>query len=59
MKKKLELPDVTLIAVTSVNIEETQIAIRISLNNIKFGAVKLLSSSLPKKKYSDIMIQNI
>ncbi len=54
MEKKLELPNVTLLAVTSVDIEETQIAMRISLHNIKFGATKLLSSSLPQKKYSDI-----
>ena len=54
MKKKLELSNVTLLAATSVNIDETQIAMRISLHNIKFGAVKLLSSSLPLKKYPDI-----
>ena len=54
MEKKLELPNVTLLAVTSVDIEETQIAMRISLHNIKFGSVKLLSSSMPKKKYPDI-----
>ena len=54
MKKKLTLPNVTLLAATSVDIDETQLAMRISLHNIKFGAVKFLSSSLPKKKYPDI-----
>lgn len=54
MKKKLELPNITLLAATSVEIDMTQLALRISFRNIKFGAVKLLSSSLPKKKYSDI-----
>lgn len=54
MKKKLQLPNVTLLAATSIEIDQTQLALRISLQNINFGAVKLLSSSEPKKKYSDI-----
>jgi len=54
MKKKLELPNITLIAATSVEIEQHQIALKISSQNIGFGAVKLLSSLSPKKKYSDI-----
>jgi len=54
LKKKLILPNVTLLAVTSVEIEEHQISLKISSQNIEFGAVKLLSSSLPEKKYSDI-----
>ena len=53
-KKKLILPNVTLLAVTSTEIEETQISMRISLHNIEFGAVKFLCSSRPKKEYSDI-----
>jgi len=52
--KKLSLPNVTLLAATSVEIDQAQISMRISLHNIKFGAVKLLSSSAPKKKYPDI-----
>ena len=51
MKKKFELPNVTLIAATSVEIEQHQIALKISSQNIGFGAVKLLSSLSPKKKY--------
>ena len=54
MKKKLNLSNVTLLAATSVDIDQTQLAMRISLHNISFGAVKLLSSSPPKKKYQDI-----
>ena len=50
MKKKLKLPDVTLLAATSIDIDQTQLAMRISLQNISFGAAKLLSSSPPKKK---------
>ncbi len=53
-KKKLKLPNVTLLAVTSIEIEQHQIALKISSHNIEFGAVKFLSSSLPEKKYSDI-----
>ena len=54
LKKKLTLPNVTLIAVTSVEIEEHQMSLKISSQNIEFGAVKLLSSLPPEKKYSDI-----
>ena len=54
MKKKLELPNITLIAATSVEIDQHQIALKISSRNIQFGAVKLLSSSPPNKKYPDI-----
>ena len=54
MKKKLSLPNVTLLAATSVEIDMSQLALRISLRNIKFGAVKLLSSMQPNKKYTDI-----
>ena len=54
LKKKLTLPNVTLLAVTSVEIEQHQMSLKISSQNIEFGAVKLLSSSIPEKKYSDI-----
>ena len=54
MKKKLKLPDITLLAATSVDIDQTQLAMRISLHNIEFAAAKLLSSSAPSKKYPDI-----
>ena len=58
LKKKLTLPNVTLLAVTSVEIEQHQIALKISSHNIEFGAVKLLSPSPPEKKYSDIEYNN-
>lgn len=54
MKKKLYLPDVTLLAATSSEIDAAQVSMRISLHNIKFGASKLLCTSPPKKKYPDI-----
>ena len=54
LKKKLILPNVTLLSATSYKIEEAQMAMRISLHNIEFGSVKLLCSSPPQKKYSDI-----
>jgi len=54
MKKKLELPNVTLLSATSSEMDAAQISMRISLHNIKFGKSKLLCSSLPKQKYPDI-----
>ncbi len=54
MKKKLSIPNVTLIATTSVDINETQLSLRVSAHNINFGKIKLLSSSQPKEKYPDI-----
>ena len=54
MRKKLKLNNVTLLAATSVDIDQTQLALKISMHNIEFGAVKFLSSSTPKKKYPDI-----
>ena len=54
MKKKLKLPDVTLLSATSSEIDDAQISMRISLHNIEFGAAKLLSPSKPKKQYPDI-----
>ena len=54
MKKRLKLPDVTLLSATSSEVDEAQISMRISLHNIEFGAAKLLSPSKPKKQYPDI-----
>ena len=53
-KKKLSLPNVTLLAATSVEIEQTNFNLKISSENIEFAAVKLLSSSLPNKKFPNI-----
>ena len=53
-KKKLSLPNVTLLAAASVDIEQTNFNLKISSENIEFAAVKLLSSSLPNKKFPNI-----
>ena len=50
MKKKLRLPNITLLAATSIDVDQTQLAMRISLHNIAFAEAKLLSSSAPGKK---------
>jgi hypothetical protein len=54
MKKKLKLPNVTLLSASSSEIDAAQVSMRISLHNIEFGAAKLLCSSDPEKKYPDI-----
>jgi len=54
LKKRIKLPGVTLLAATSIDVDETQMALRISSHNIKFASIKLLCSSAPKKKYPDI-----
>ena len=54
MNKKISLPDVTLLSITSVNIEQTQLALKISSQDIEFAKVKLLSSTLPSSKDPDI-----
>ena len=54
MKKKIKLSDVTILSATSTEQDMAQLAMRISLQNIEFGAAKLLCTSLPEKKYPDI-----
>jgi len=54
VKKKLKLPNVTLLAATSSEIDAAQISMRISLHNIEFGEAKLLCPYPPEKKYPDI-----
>ena len=54
MKKKLKLPDITLLSATSTEMNQAQISMKISLQNIEFGAAKLLCTSTPKQKYQDI-----
>ena len=54
MKTKLKLPNITLLAATSSEMDQAQISMKISLQNIEFGAAKLLCSSAPKQKYPDI-----
>ena len=52
MKKKLKLPNVTLLAATSSEIDAAQISMRISLHNIEFSAAKLLCSLCSREKIS-------
>lgn len=51
---KLSLPDVTLLSVSSVDLDDTQLALLISSQRIDFGAVKLLSSGLPSRRARNI-----
>lgn len=44
---RLSLPQVTAIAVTSVNVEATVAALRTSIAQVQFGAVKVLSDAEP------------
>ena len=60
MKKKLILSNITLLAAaTSVDVDQAQLALKISSKNIEFGAVKLLSSSVPSTRSSDIEFVSI
>ena len=52
--KRLDLPQVSLLAVTSVNLEATIDAIRASVKGIRFAKVKLLTSLDPGALESDI-----
>ena len=45
-KKKITLPDVPLLAATSVDIDQTQISLKISSQNIKFGEVLKIAKSI-------------
>tara|TARA_B110000438_G_scaffold219194_1_gene212134 strand:- start:4008 stop:4706 length:699 start_codon:yes stop_codon:yes gene_type:complete len=54
LKKKLKLSDITLLGVTSTETDMTALAMKISLQNIEFGAAKLISHKPPEKKYPEI-----
>tara|TARA_Y100000590_G_scaffold424230_1_gene530864 strand:+ start:1215 stop:1922 length:708 start_codon:yes stop_codon:yes gene_type:complete len=54
MKKKLKLPNITLLAASSIKIDLVQDALKISSYEIDFGAIKLISSSKPKIKFPEI-----
>jgi glycosyltransferase involved in cell wall biosynthesis len=47
MAAKLRLPDVTLLTVTSVNVDQTSAVLLHCAECVEFGAVKMLSSALP------------
>ena len=55
MKKKLKLPNISLLAIAhKKDVDQTQISMKISSENIDFGTIKLLTSAQPKIKYPDI-----
>ncbi len=54
MIKKIKLPDVTLLAASSIEIDHTQDSLKISSYEIEFGAIKLLSSERPKIHFPEI-----
>jgi hypothetical protein len=49
MTKKVRLPDVTLLTVTSIEIEDAVEALKISSCEIEFAAVKLVASERPAR----------
>lgn len=57
MSTKLRLPDVTLLSVTSVNVDQTSAVLLHCAEGIEFGAVKMLCSALPT--VSDPRVQYI
>ena len=54
MIKKIKLPDVTLLAASSIEIDHTQDSLKISSYEIEFGAIKLLCSERPKIHFPEI-----
>jgi len=54
MKEKIKLNNVTLLAVSSVNIDLVQDALKISSYEIDFASIKLLYTSEPKIKFPEI-----
>ncbi len=59
MKNKLYLPNVTLFAATSVEVEQANFNLKISSDYIEFAEIKLLSSSLPTRKHEKIKYVSI
>lgn len=55
----LKLPNVTLVAVSSVDLEGTDLALRISSNDIEFGAIKFLCSEIWSPSDSKIEMVDI
>ena len=52
MKKKIQLPNVTLLTITSTELDMTNLSMKISLQNIDFADAKFVSHEVPKKKIS-------
>ena len=54
MTQNISLPDVTLIAVSSVDLDKTQLALKISSWEINFAAIKFLSNGRPSQRIEGI-----
>ncbi len=54
MNKKIKLPNVTLLAASSVEIDHTQDSLKISSFELEFASIKLLSSEKPKIHFPEI-----
>ena len=54
MIKKKKLPDVTLLAVSSIEIDHTQDSLKISSYEIEFASIKFLTSKIPKTTFPEI-----
>ena len=54
MIKKIKLPDVTLLAASSIEIDHAQDSLKISSYEIEFAAIKLLCSERPKIHFPEI-----
>lgn len=52
---KISLPDITLVAASSVLIDDTLSALKFSMRSIEFGAVKIISHERPKNLPSNII----
>jgi len=57
--RMISLPTITLVAVSSVDLEATELALRISSHEIEFGAIKFLCSEQFKASDSRIKIESI
>jgi hypothetical protein len=55
----LALPNITLVAASSVDLEATELALRISSHEIEFGAIKFLCSEQFKASDSKIKIETV
>jgi hypothetical protein len=55
----LSLPNITLVAVSSVDLEATELALRISSHEIEFGAIKFLCSEQFKTSDTKIKIETV
>jgi hypothetical protein len=54
---KINLPDVTLLAISSIEIPATIEALKISSKKINFGAIKLLTHEYPKDVPKNILLE--